>query len=411
MRRELVQVFALAGFWILTSIFTLYISFGSLEKETTDSVVIDDSRLYSGTSSEDLWAKDFSSDELFLSIPDNLWNSGFQNFLLNFQENYWAKVTLDFYWENVSSAHSFSGIDVALVAYEMLDSLITEEVHFQENLSALFHPALNAIFEQRADFLPYALDPLLTFSFQKLDFPFRLSEFSNYLASWKKKHRFAIPFLWFLKKDGLEKNNQIFAFWIDRLLQVNDISGFKIFVENYAQTLDETEFSLSFLEKSEIWSTCLQNQALCLFVQGIVDLYFGTFSDRKTLELLMKDLDSTQRKLEITSFPYQVFGYPTKLYGLVVLSGQSSPLTDQFLLDYLQLMFQDDLSLRENSFSAFKDLYDQQCQESVFCKLFTQLDLLDLWNQRVNEVLSDPFLINILQKKLDPSLFFKNTSL
>lgn len=92
----------------------------------------------------------------------------------------------------------------------------------------------------------------------------------------------------------------------------------------------------------------------------------------------MKDLDSTQRKLEITSFPYQVFGYPTKLYGLVVLSGQSSPLTDQFLLDYLQLMFQDDLSLRENSFSAFKDLYDQQCQESVFCKLFTQLDLLDL---------------------------------
>lgn len=411
MKRQLFQIIFLALFWIAAAFFSLYVPFWSENNESSISSVFTWTS-WTDLNNDLLEKKESLSGKLSFLLPFQFQSSGLVAFFSWFQQDFEdIVIVIDWYdYPNLLMTGKLASYDIALLPYEMLSGSLFEAIEFQEDLSWVFHPVFSSVFQQRSDFLPFALDPLVTFSRISLPAHFTLSDFWNYLQSRKKKNRFSLPFFWIHPSSLLSWNNAIFAFLIQTFLKVNDVSGFSFFVDNYLFSKEEGDLALSFLEKVDTSSElCLQHPLICLFSQGLLDLYFDYYS---TQALFSDSFPfSLDKKVSIATFPYYPLGYPMRAYGFVVIPEKRSNLTDLFLLEYLQTMFKDSDSLQGNAFSAFKDSYFRQCQWEELCAFFSEISLITLDEEQVSSIVSNPLLSRTLQKKYDPSLFFRNTSL
>lgn len=140
--------------------------------------------------------------EVTVLLPASLYHEGWKKFAqeLLFQHNilvrYKTVATLHDYKQLLlSGGLNAYQIDIALIPLDWLSGMDTRMIDFKESLIPYFHPLFSSLLtSQVISFVPYALDPLLTFTVA--DTPLTSSstpQLLSYILMWNKKRPKGFP--------------------------------------------------------------------------------------------------------------------------------------------------------------------------------------------------------------------------
>ena len=102
------------------------------------------------------------------------------------------------------------------------------------------------------------------------------------------------------------------------------------------------------------------------------------------------------------------------MYGFMLnTESQNRSLAEAFFTMYLQM---DPLKLRslvdaQGRYSAFSDVFNQQCQEKQTCQSLYPIRVLERSQEKVQKLLKDALFSKVLEKKMKPDLYLQRVSL
>ncbi len=102
------------------------------------------------------------------------------------------------------------------------------------------------------------------------------------------------------------------------------------------------------------------------------------------------------------------------MYGFMLnTESQNRPLAESFLTMYLQIESSKLRSLMDaqGRYSAFSDVFNQQCQEKQTCQSLYPIRVLERCQEKVQKLLKDALFSKVLEKKMKPDLYLQRVSL
>lgn len=291
-----------------------------------------------------------------------------------------------------------SWADIQLLPYDLFSGVQAQKIGFQEDIRSLFIPQLQEFVGKHSDFLPFALDPAVMYGLTGLesDFDGLYAAFSDF----RPRLQNAAFGFWISNTPALYDQNLILAQQLEDFVQFNDVGAFQQWIAMHGNTQALQQKLLNIIQSSSQF--CLQEPIACLLQKKLVGVGRGFASD----------VSSALKKQFVSHFsPYQYVGLPVRLYGFIVLPGANRTLTDQFLLDYMDLAFQTSAPfLGSGMIPVFQNQFTQLCGADT-CLLPQELVILENGPAKIEKFLNDKLLQKIIEKKLQPDLYLKNASL
>ena len=102
------------------------------------------------------------------------------------------------------------------------------------------------------------------------------------------------------------------------------------------------------------------------------------------------------------------------MYGFVLNpESQNRSLAEAFLTMYLQIESSKLKSLldAQRRYSAFSDVFNQQCKENQTCQSLYPIRVLERSQEKVHKILKDALFSKALEKKMKPDLYLQRVSL
>ena len=154
---------------------------------------------------------------------------------------------------------------------------------------------------------------------------------------------------------------------------------------------------------ASLWKECEKNPVYCLVKKKLIGIWRWFSSS------IPDDWEILKFK-----YPYEYVGDLVRLYVIWVSNLWDNPnFVYQFLLDYMDRAFSEQWDSIVDSFwmiPVFQNEYDKKCALNG-CWLGSSLSIM--WNnvERFHSFLEDWMLKRIIEKKIQPDLYFKYTSL
>jgi len=399
MRRDLLQILFLSIFWFICTVVVFFVPWwsdsNSSEEETSDVIEswqnlgennsVTDSNLYS-------W------EQINIAISETINSTNMQKFINDFSKKYWWKVNLyiikpPYSWLN------FQDINIVIIPYEFLSWIDLQDINFQEDISELFILQLRKLVKENKNILPFSIDiPVfywLTWLSDWLDWLHYRSqkwEPSRALSSFS----FGIYDTWALFDQNLILSQQLLDF-----LTYNDVWSFSRRI-SYNSLTKENQKKLLEVGTS-LWKECEKNPIYCLVKKKLIGIWRWFSSS------IPDDSEISKYK-----YPYEYIGDLVRLYVLWITNlWDNSNFIYQFLLDYMDRAFSEQENSIIDSFwmlPVFQNEYDKKCSLNG-CWLGSNLNIM--WNnvEKLHNFLEDWMLKRIIEKKIQPDLYFKYTSL
>lgn len=389
MKAQLRQVFFLALFATLCTAFIFFVPWGKQDasQEEIPLVEKEESSVKTGVSLLE-WSLD-------ILVSPQVLTQEFKDFSASFAEERGGKVVFhDLH--SVDELSSFSGIDLVLLPFDMINSgQLLSPIRFQEDIAPLFIFQLHQFIGQHPNFLPVAIDPAviiasmtlwdgldgLQLAFQERSPKTLLSAFS----------------FWLFDASVLRDQNLIFSQQLKDFIQFNDIGAFKMWLKMNPLNRDQQQKLFQVSNAFQLWDLLLKRDLL-----GSVSAFYST--------LHWSGFGSFARNW----YPYQYEGIPVRLYGFFIPEGwQDRALVEQFLLDYMDWAFEEwDSFLFPWMIPVFKNQFSKGCWETA-CNLplpFSPI-ILKNWDEQIDFFLKDPFFQKLLEEKIQLDLYLQRVSL
>lgn len=395
MKTQLKQVFFLAIFWFLSTLFVFFVPRWS-SSETTENDILNKEVIEQIDSSWDIqnailtWEFLFTLDPVFLT-----WN--FLQFIDDFSQKRWIQITINELSQPFSDS-LFSG-DLVLVPYDYLTWWASfQPIGFQEDIRSLFIPQIQNFIEGYSGFLPFALDPAVMYGLPMLEAG--LDGVYSAFSAWKPRTALSSFSFWLFDSSSLYDQNLLFSQQLEDFITFNDVGSFQQWLEMNHLLPEQKERFYDFVFVSD--------QSYTPIIKGVVELAFGFFSHFWSLS---SDWEST---VWVQWYPYQYVGLPSRLYGFVIpTSGEYRELVNQFLLDYMDFAFSSweySFASSANMIPVFQNEFAYICKDSL-CNLSEELVIIKNGPAKIQRFLKDKLLWKVIEKKIKPDLYLREASL
>ena len=243
-------------------------------------------------------------------------------------------------------------------------------------------------------FIPYAIDPIVVF-YQS----WSANSLAELYQDYKNQTWSAFLFPLYVGT-GFFDQNVAYTQMISDFSRYNDNGAFELWLEMYQDSELSISTLLQSLPKTQI---CHSSPVLCLVDKWVLKVGFWFFSEGRQFP-----------QLQQIAYPYWYEAAPVRMYGFMLNpETQKRPLAESFLTMYLQLESSKLKSLvdAQGRYSAFWDVFNQQCQEKQTCQSLYPIRVLERSQEKVQKFLKDVLFSKVLEKKMKPDLYLQRVSL
>lgn len=401
MKSQIRQILLLAIFWFLCTVFVFFVPRGA---GTSKSETINNTKQNTQDQNSDFssWSREQQkgTGEFWLLTHPQVSTELLSGFTNDFFEKRGIRVR--FKEISLLSGNELSG-DLALLPYDLLADSPIKSIEFQEDIRSLFIPQLGAFLGQHSDFLPFALDPAIMYGLSGLQggIDGLYAAFQNFNP---KTAASAFSFwLYEPRKDsGIEPtqlaSNLLFAQQLEDFIRFNDVGAFQQWLAMNNLTSEQQHKLRNFIFISTLPLTPIR--------KGFLEIDFDFFSSFWKLE--------SNDFITVQWYPYQYVGLPSRLYGFAIpASGGQRELVNQFLLDYMDRAFaswENALAMKAKMLPVFQNEFQANCWTSA-CDLPAEIVVIEKGTEKIQRFLQDKLLWKVIEKKVQPDLYFREASL
>ena len=383
---KLRQTVFLAGFGLVCCIFVFFVPFSSKPQVVEEEVLVSSggenvpeevkNQIFTGVLH--IWVDPSFSKEDFGILKDE------------FIQKYWSDAVFQYLWVE---QRGFSAYDLLLTAYDKAWALSAGELRFSQPLDQYFLSWSSEVLAS-GSFIPYAIDPIVVF-YQS----WSANSLSELYQDYKNQTWSAFLFPLYIGT-GFFDQNVVYAQMISDFSRYNDNGAFEMWLEMYQDSELWISTLLQSLPKTQI---CHFSPVLCLIDKWVLKVGFWFFSERRQFP-----------QLQQIAYPYRYEAAPVRMYGFILNpESQYRPLAESFLTMYLQMESSKLKSLfdAQGRYSAFWDVFYQQCQEKQTCQSLYPIRVLERSQEKVQKLLKDVLFSKVLEKKMKPDLYLQRVSL
>ena len=380
------QTVFLAGFGLVCCIFVFFVPFSSKSQVVEEEVLVS-----SGGENvvEDLKNQIFTG-VLHIWVDPSFAKEDFGILKAEFMQKYWSDAVFHYLWVE---QRGFSGYDLLLTAYDKAWALSGGELRFSQALDQYFLSWSSDVLAS-GRFIPYAIDPIVVF-YQSWSANSLAELYQNYKSqTWSA---FLFPLY---VGTGFFDQNVVYTQMTSDFSRYNDNGAFEMWLEMYQDSELWVSALLQSLPKTQI---CHFSPVLCLIDKWVLKVGFWFFSEGKQFP-----------QLQQIAYPYRYEAAPVRMYGFMLNpESQYRPLAESFLMMYLQMESSKLKSLLDAQarYSAFWDVFYQQCQEKQTCQSLYPIRVLERSQEKVQKLLKDVLFSKVLEKKMKPDLYLQRVSL
>ena len=383
---KLRQTVFLAGFGLVCCIFVFFVPFSSKPQVVEEEVLVS-----SGGENvvEDLKNQIFTG-VLHIWVDPSFAKEDFGILKAEFMQKYWSDAVFQYLWVE---QRGFSEYDLLLTAYDKDWALSAGELRFSQALDQYFLSWSSDVLAS-GRFIPYAIDPIVVF-YQSWSANSLAELYQNYKSqTWSA---FLFPLY---VGTGFFDQNVVYTQMTSDFSRYNDNGAFEMWLEMYQDSELWVSALLQSLPKTQI---CHFSPVLCLIDKWVLKVGFWFFSEGKQFP-----------QLQQIAYPYRYEAAPVRMYGFMLNpESQYRPLAESFLMMYLQMESSKLKSLLDAQarYSAFWDVFYQQCQEKQTCQSLYPIRVLERSQEKVQKLLKDVLFSKVLEKKMKPDLYLQRVSL
>ena len=383
---KLRQTVFLAGFGLVCCIFVFFVPFSSKSQVVEEEILVSSggenvveevkNQIFTGVLH--IWVDPSFSKEDFGILKDE------------FIQKYWSDAVFHYLWVE---QRGFSGYDLLLTAYDKAWALSGGELRFSQALDQYFLSWSSEVLAS-GRFIPYAIDPIVVF-YQS----WSANSLSELYQDYKSQTWSAFLFPLYVGT-GFFDQNVAYTQMISDFSRYNDNGAFEMWLEMYQDANLWISALLQSLPKTQI---CHSSSVLCLVDKWVLEVGFWFFSEGRQFP-----------QLQQIAYPYWYEAAPVRMYGFMLNpETQKRPLAESFLTMYLQLESSKLKSLvdAQGRYSAFWDVFNQQCQEKQTCQSLYPIRVLERSQEKVQKFLKDVLFSKVLEKKMKPDLYLQRVSL
>ena len=383
---KLRQTVFLAGFGLVCCIFVFFVPFSSKPQVVEEEVLVSSGR----EDVEEEVKNQIFTGVLHIWVDPSFAKEDFGILKDEFMQKYWSDAVFQYLWVE---QRGFSEYDLLLTAYDKAWALSGGELRFSQPLDRYFLSWSSEVLAS-GRFIPYAIDPIVVF-YQS----WSANSLAELYQDYKSQTWSAFLFPLYVGT-GFFDQNVAYAQMISDFSRYNDNGAFEMWLEMYKDSELWISTLLQYLPKTQI---CQSSPVLCLVDKWILKVGFWFFSEGRQFP-----------QLQQIAYPYWYEAAPVRMYGFVLnLESQNRSLAEAFLTMYLQM---DPLKLRslldaQGRYSAFSDVFNQQCQEKQTCQSLYPIRVLERSEEKVQKILKDALFSKVLEKKMKPDLYLERVSL
>ena len=383
---KLRQTVFLAGFGLVCCIFVFFVPFSSKSQVVEEEILVSSggenvveevkNQIFTGVLH--IWVDPSFSKEDFGILKDE------------FIQKYWSDAVFHYLWVE---QRGFSGYDLLLTAYDKAWVLSGGELRFSQALDQYFLSWSSEVLAS-GRFIPYAIDPIVVF-YQS----WSANSLAELYQDYKNQTWSAFLFPLYVGT-GFFDQNVAYTQVISDFSRYNDNGAFEMWLEMYQDSELWVSTLLQSLPKTQI---CQSSPVLCLVDKWVLKVGFWFFSEGRQFP-----------QLQQIAYPYWYEAAPVRMYGFILNpESQYRPLAESFLTMYLQMESSKLKSLfdAQGRYSAFWDVFYQQCQEKQTCQSLYPIRVLERSQEKVQKFLKDVLFSKVLEKKMKPDLYLQRVSL
>ncbi|MBB1557401.1 MAG: hypothetical protein HG439_002810 [candidate division SR1 bacterium] len=383
---KLRQTVFLAGFGLVCCIFIFFVPFSSKPQVVEEEVFVSSG----GENVVEEVKNQIFTGVLHIGVDPSFSKEDFGILKDEFMQKYGSDAV--FQYLGVEQ-RGFSGYDLLLTAYDKAGALSGGELRFSQALDQYFLSGSSEVLAS-GRFIPYAIDPIVVF-YQSGS----ANSLSELYQDYKSQTGSAFLFPLYVGT-GFFDQNVAYTQVISDFSRYNDNGAFEMWLEMYQDSELGVSTLLQSLPKTEI---CQSSPVLCLIDKGVLKVGFGFFSEWRQFP-----------QLQQIAYPYWYEAAPVRMYGFILNpESQYRPLAESFLTMYLQMESSKLKSLfdAQGRYSAFGDVFNQQCQEKQTCQSLYPIRVLERSQEKVQKLLKDVLFSKVLEKKMKPDLYLQRVSL
>lgn len=369
---------------------------------------------------------------LNIVLPSFFYVSWFDLLATTLHEQYGFDVaysfinTIDEYTDILKNQDNY---DIILLPTDILEWQAFDRINLWEDITPFFDSLFTDLLKERADFIPFAIDPLITLYHKNTNINTTdISSLVSYVLFWEQEDTHTIPLLWWIGANDLlflKSNKEIFENYFSILYYLiywfssnRDDQGLKNIIELNQKATNNSYSTKKFLSlKNSLISTnnyCEIYPGICVFALDYADIKFWFLSDLDIIKSKFSDTNITN--ILVNSFPNfdNIADYKVRWWGFVSPVNEDTKQQDLktlFFYEYLKNAMND-------NYNIIKDLYTLPAIANNNKKYnFTYKNILALNNNfdlifndlnTQTKFISDKKVLNLLEWDYDAKKFIQD---
>lgn len=433
MNKEARQFLILGILWCLISVlFIFYDNIFPAKDDNIPPTPIVDQNINNETKDFLLENNQKYSGTLNVIIPSFFYVSWFDLLANDLEEQYWFNVsysfinTIDEYTTVLQNKDKY---DIILLPTDILQWQAFDRINLWENIVPFFDSLFTDLLKSRADFIPFAIDPLITLYHKNTNINTTdISSLISYILFWEQKKTNTIPLLWWIGANDLlflKSNKEVFENYFSILYyliywfttNLND-QWLKNIIEINQKATNNSYTTKKFLSlKNSLTTTnkyCDVYPGICVFALDYADIKFWFLSDLDIIK--SKFYETNISNIIINSFPNfdSIPDYKVRWWGFVSTVNENiikQNLKTLFFYEYLRNAMNDNYQITKDLYTLPAIANNNKKYNFTYKNILTFDTKFDLIFNDLNtqtKFISDKKVLNLLEWNYDTKKFIQD---
>jgi len=361
--------------------------------------------------------KDYT--EISVMMPRFFYSAGRKDFAQNLYESKKIYANFKFVddlqeYQDLVSDSSFTWTDLILIPYDWLEDVSAKEFSFQQDLQSAFDSLVSVIVKGPSiSFLPFAVDPMVSYSLSWLLNQARFIDISELVYDWTPVKAKSFPLFFGMLgedyDDGFSREYQSIMRYalLHYFINYNDYTSISTWIDSNVlqyynkQTLNEI---LSLIEKTV--PDCKVYPSICFQIYNFVWVRFWFLSDEDIVKQYFPQKYANFLKLDKNQMPFSSLESPVRIRWWTIPGVVSDVDTINaaylFLWEYMNK--HSSYNLWNSTLSVFSDS-EEKLRENPY--IWPRWYVLDAWWNYIKNLRNQRSFWNMIEYKIPAKDYFR----
>lgn len=357
--------------------------------------------------------------EISVMMPRFFYSAGRKDFAQNLYESKKIYANFKFVdglqeYQDFVSDSSFTWADLILIPYDWLEDVSAKEFSFQQDLQSAFDSLVSVIVKGSSiSFLPFAADPMVSYSLSWLLNQVRFIDISELVYDWTPVKAKSFPLFFGMLgedyDDGFPREYQSIMRYalLHYFINYNDYTSISTWIDSNVlqsynkQTLNEI---LNLIEKTVL--DCKVYPSICFQIYNFVWVRFWFLSDEDIVKQYFPQKYANFLKLDKNQMPFSSLESPVRIRWWTIPGTVSEVDTINaaylFLWEYMNK--HSSYNLWNSTLSVFSDS-EEKLRENPY--IWPRWYVLDAWWNYIKNLRNQRSFWNMIEYKIPAKDYFR----